>query len=470
MKRSYGCLALACLFFFAIAVVRSALAEDASVSEPETPITSGQPSWIKVEPVSSISFRTYYLSSERPSDSYTLYNSDGDTIDEPVTTFTEIEGNADIKSRFFFYYKAQLKNEDTFDIKKAYAKYRNETISLEAGKDSIWMGHGYHGSLLLSNNAEPFPLIKFQTERTLHVPYIGGFDYMIFHGWPEDFKILGQRLSYKPVDILEFGANQTVIYNRDYDLWEFPKVLSAEEENISNSKWDNDQRASLDIALYMPFLEKFTPFKTGKIYAEYGGEDLYAAWQKEDKACISEGRCPKTKWYLPFDFLQTGFLYGLYLTTDQTELRVEYSKNYINTPLIYDLPEYFGRGSYEQRLRGAWYSKISFLNDGTFMGHHMGSQADDLFVEFTTKLESTSFQVFYDKERHALATFPDSPETLTQVGLMVIYSFDRYTIFASLTENIYKNIDSNPEPLIFDINAGTTAKEHVIGCGVRISL
>src|SRR3989338_3574950 len=411
-------------------------------------------SWYAINLIDTLRFRTYHLSTEHFKDKYTLFNSDGDVIDEPITTFLEVDGKADIKSRLFFYYKAQLKNSGIFDLKKGYAKYNNGTISLGAGKDTVWMGHGYHGSLLLSNNAEPFPLIKFQTERTLHVPYIGGFDYMIFNGWPEDLKIFGQRLSYKPVEILEFGVNQTVVYKIDYKIWEFLYVISAEEENMPGSMWDNDQRASLDIALYMPFLKKLPFLKNGKLYFEYAGEDLLAWWQKEDK-----------EWFGPlgFELAHQGKIYGLFLTTGPTDFRIEYAQNYINLPL-FDDP--WGRAGVD-RVTSAWYQKYPFVNYGVIMGHHMGSQADDLYFELKHRFnEFHEVKVFYDKERHGLAAFKDNPEEIYQHGFEYSYIYKRFTIEGLFIVNLYKNLDINPDPLTIDIVKGKDAQEMITSIAV----
>ena len=43
---------------------------------------------------------------------------------------------------------------------------------IEAGKDSMWWGPGYHGSILMSNNAEPFKMLKLSTPSPVSLPWI----------------------------------------------------------------------------------------------------------------------------------------------------------------------------------------------------------------------------------------------------------------------------------------------------------
>ncbi|MFQ5843255.1 MAG: capsule assembly Wzi family protein [Thermodesulfobacteriota bacterium] len=411
-------------------------------------------SWLRVEPVSQLSLRTYYFSTDHPFDRFVLFNSDGDVLDRSWNPFLDVEGRGDAVSRFFFSYKVQARRPGRVVLKRLSLMLKTDDVSLEAGRGAIWIGHGYHGSLLLSNNAEPYSLIKFQTERTIRLPYIGGFRYMIFNGWPQNFKILGHRFSWLPWPWLQIAGNQTVAYKENFKLWEFPKVLSAAEENVPG-RFDNDQRASIDVELYLPFLSDMLPaLQDAKIYYEYAGEDLGAWWQGEDKVWVG---------LVGFQFLDIGRMYGIWLSTGDNELRVEYARNYILKGPFFDLSRDLRSSGFSRK----WYRKVPFVNQGSIMGHHMGNGADDLFIEITHKWRGSSLRFFYDSERHGLVNpslLPEeTPEKLSQYGLEYSRSFEALEVTTLLMWNDYRNPDTDPDPLELRPIPATGADDFIVG-------
>ena len=411
------------------------------------------------KPITQFSIRNYNYGSDFSNTKYCLENSEGDCLDKRVNFFTEWGGEGGIGKRLSLLYRAQLQDVDRFRFKQASLRLRTGIVSWKVGKDTVWLGHGYHGSLLLSTNAEGFLLFHFKTEDPFRLPWVlskaGEFKYELFHGWLEDFNLLGHRLSWSPVPLIEFGFNQTVTYAKDrgYQLIEYPRVHFSSTENLGG-QFDNDQRGSLDLALYMPFLSKLPPLKEGKFYAEYAGEDSYAWWQEEDGKWV---------WPIGFDYLHTAYMLGLFLTTGQTDFRVEYAQNHRNKPLFTHINgiDLGGGGS------PAWYSKIPFVNDRVFLGHHMGSQADDLFFQMEHRWLPFSIKYFYDIERHGMFNYPNSPEIRQQFGTTLSYRYMKTDVSANFLINRFKNVDFNPNPLGFDIREGTDRREYVIGFGIE---
>jgi len=424
-----------------------------------------------IEPLSEITFRAYTFNTDVPNkERYCLENMEGNCLDEGLTTFLNLTGQGRIFKNMTFFYEGQLENskeETRALLKKAYIKLKTGVISWEFGKDSLWLGHGYRGSLLLSDNAEPFLLFKVQVERPFNLP----IQYTFFHGWLDDFNILGHRLAWKPFSILELGANQTAVYSKDkgFKVWDWPHVLFSSEENAPAAKFNTDQRASLDAALYTPFLNKipYLGLKGGKIYAEYGGEDMYAWWQKEDKV-----------WHGPlgFEFLGQGILLGLFLTTGNTDFRYEYTENYIDHPILYDLYDKYGL-PYAQKTN-SWYRNIPFLYKGAMMGHVMGPEAEDNFFELKQRFSNLTFTVFYDRQRHHIynkISGYDVPKTIPekkqQFGLDVLYSWKKFEIDGTVIYNRYTNVNSNPNVLEpghgYNILVGVGAKELITGIAIK---
>lgn len=426
-----------------------------------------------IEPLSDTKIRLYYFNTNVPEkERYCIENMEGSCLDKGLTSFINFTGQGRINENIVFFYEGQVQASGEVKeatLKKAYIKLRTGKIAWEFGRDTLWIGHGYHGSFLLSNNAEPFLLFKFDTEEPFRLPFflskIGEFKYTLFHGWLDNFNILGHRLSYKPIPLVEIGANQTAVYrtNKGYKITDWPHILFSSEENVPGAYYNTDQRGSLDIALYMPFLSKIPPLKGGKIYAEYGGEDTFAWWQKEDKT-----------WYGPlgFEFLGQGIMLGLFVTTGQTDLRVEYSENYRSYPLFFDWYKKHGINYASKGER--WYRDIGFLNDNVIMGHHMGPEAEDLFFELRHRLKNFTIVGFYDRERHHLYKKVDqyhiyktTPEIRNQYGLEVIFQgWKQFELSSQIIYNRYKNVDTDPAPLNINIYEGRSASELITGFSV----
>lgn len=431
--------------------------------------------WYDLRPVDRVTMRSYYYKSNYPSLTYRLENSDGDDLERGWNSYFSFEGNGDLFSRLSLHYELEASEQRSVSLRKGSVKLSDYGISFELGRGSIWMGHGYHGSLLLSNNAEPFTFVKFQTTKPFRIPYVGTFEYLLFNGWPQDpmvflgsprnFKILGQRLSWHPFSWLEFGGNEMSLYKQNYKWWELFRVMSGAEGNTGDPRYNTDMRASMDIAISLKPLQKILPMiDDGKIYYEYAGEDMYAIWQKEDKLWVGP---------LGFEFLDIGETVGLYLKSLNTSLRFEYSQNYRNPFRLHNFKgELGGFNDYQY----VWYSAPQntgnppFVNGGAVMGHHMGATADDLFVEWQYAHSFFSISVFYDRERHALvslATWPWSlnpyPEYKFQYGAKVLVNYGNWSITGWLMMNYYKNASLTDNVLLVRPIPRRDAKENIIG-------
>jgi hypothetical protein len=427
-----------------------------------------------VKPISNITFQDFYYSdhADRP---YCFENSEGRCLDKQNNFFMTLQGNAQYKNRFYVYYKTEFNEDNQIRLKKGYVLLKLGIWSIEAGQDTIWIGPGYHGSFLLSNNAEGFPLVRIRTEEPFRLPWIfstiGEFKYDIFRGFADNFSLLGQRLSWRPMPLLEFGANQVVYIPQDkhYSIADYPHIFFSANENTgsqSTTQYDNDQKASLDVSLDMPFLSKVSPFVNGKIYAEYGGNDSYALWQSEDEANMRhEPLWKKLRWPFQFDFLNIAWLTGLFLTTGNVDFRFEYGQNYASYPIFYDWYEEFGT---QYRRHGPWYSHLN-TNYGMITGHEMGNDADDYYFELNYRRSRGSLKIYYDQERHGLsANVAYPPEQRYEYGLRPAYKFDQFTVFADLIYNHYKNVNFSTDPTTFSIHPGTTLDEFIAGLGVDV--
>lgn len=445
-----------------------------ATAQPQSDSASGESlnsSWFEFRPFSTLTLRSYRLDTHYPSLTYRLANSDGDAIERGWTPFAALAGNLSAFGRLSASYLLQAGGTYPLGLKKGSVKISDFGMSLELARDNVWLGHGYHGSFQLSNNAEPYTLVKFQTDGPFSIPYLGEFEYVLLNGWPREFKILAHRLTYKPVSWLELGGTESVVYKRDYKFWEFFRILTAAESNVA-SIYNNDMRASMDIAFDLSFLRDLLPPLTGgKLYAEYAGEDLFAFWQEEDD-----------KWVGPFgfEFLDAASMFGLFLRTERQEVRVEYSQNYRNVSLFHDFKGQFGYSFFTYK----WYGGTSgggnphFENGGTSMGHHMGNAADDLFFEFTQRLDDLTLTVSYNKQRRGLVDptiqpwrqLRDDPELFTQIGLRASYVVEGHTVSGIALWHDYKNASLTGNPFNVIPTPRRDAREVVLGLSVTLDL
>ncbi len=111
-------------------------------------------------------------------------------------------------------------------LKGAYGVVSFLGLDLTVGKDSQWWGPGYHGSLLLSNNAEPFTMVRLENPEPVLLPwilkYLGPFRWTFFvtrlehdrRDVPEPY-LWGMRIDFKPHPYVEIGLQRTAMLGGD---------------------------------------------------------------------------------------------------------------------------------------------------------------------------------------------------------------------------------------------------------------
>ena len=240
------------------------------------------------------------------------------------------------------------------EIFKAYGKYDfyGSRFSLELGKDSVNVGPAEYG-VLLSNNAEPFLMLKLQTERALK--FAGLWNFIVLNGWLDEKRqdvsnpqVFLVRVAWKPVSWLEAGGTRSTQYGGagrpDYKVWEYPQMFFGEGENVAGY-WDNDGYAGYDLAVTLPPGKLHPKIKTAKVYYSDTGTDIEAFWQREGG-----------KYIFPFGFRLTLHAYqaGALIETENDSYRFEFAA--VN-PLFYT---------------HHWYSREGYTYQGMSLGEPYG--------------------------------------------------------------------------------------------------
>lgn len=304
--------------------------------------------------------------------------------------------------------------ETDVDLLKGYGKISKWNIELEAGRDTLWWGQGYNGTLLLTNNAWPLDMLKLSNPVPSLLPwyfsYLGLTKYTIFVARLEDDRVDfahpllgGMRIQFKPFPIFEFGAATTFLFDGEgapqLSFQDFLGMVGFFKGSISNKK--ADQLASIDFRLRLPFLWN------AELYGEYGGEDSGSSDIRE------------------LMFRELGEIIGIYfprLTCDaKADLRLEFASN----------------ADWIHQVHSFWYGnslyRAGYTHDGLIMGHHMGGDASEFFAR-STYYVTPDILVGLDYsyiERGETNKFPGQAiETTNAVGTDLAYDFSDKLCFS----------------------------------------
>jgi Capsule assembly protein Wzi/PAP2 superfamily len=107
-----------------------------------------------------------------------------------------------------------------FHLLDTYALLNVDDWNLSFGKQSLWWGPDWGGSLIFSDNADP--VLMFRATRTIpeKLPLLGFlgpvrldlfFGKLVGHQFPPGPFIHGERISFKPTPRLEIGVSRTVV-------------------------------------------------------------------------------------------------------------------------------------------------------------------------------------------------------------------------------------------------------------------
>jgi len=238
-------------------------------------------------------------------------------------------------------------------------EFGHKYISLVAGKIEAWYGPGRRGSLIFTNNAEPFPGVRLHNPVPIPMPWIfsflGNVQYDLFLAQLDgdrpikDSRLFGMRLAARPSRYFEIGLSRAIHYggegrsNSLSKLWEaFWGYQINQSGNMEN------ELAGFDVEVTLPF--KGQPVQ---LYYEMAAEDQHP-------------RTSNTPFPTPEKWAYLGgvFLPAI-LGNSSFDLRVEYATNHVynNGPVWYVHPDY----PHEYK--------------GQVLGHPMGNDARDLWIQ-----------------------------------------------------------------------------------------
>ena len=329
---------------------------------------------------------------------FSIFNNEGIEYFDGSNAMAQFQARARLWRVFSFYIEPLFVynenftgiegNEETeLTLHKGYMKLTLGNFEIEAGRDSLWWSPGYHGALLISNNAPPFDMIKISNPRATLLPSflsgLGPFKYNLFFseldgaaasGHPPDSRLFGARFDFKPHPLFEFGISYLAHFGgerpgiEDLDLWDYLDIIFSNESR-EGDKRDANKEFAVDAALTLPNMSNMVPFADSiKLYAEWGAED--------------SDYPPDRRAYL------LGVAFNDLFTAQGLKLRAEYARL---------SPE---------SVPGAWYEHPIWPMRyyGRVFGHHAGTDSDDLFVELSHAIKGKFlYKLGFDRERGGLS-------------------------------------------------------------------
>lgn len=248
----------------------------------------------------------------------------------------------------------EFSGDDTGRVEETSIRLGWPQATLEAGRFSLWWGPGRHGSLLFTTNAEPLNGVRVRNPRPIPLGgwfrFLGLFQYDFFVSRLNDDDrpvpdplLSGLRLAIKPTTWLELGASRVMQFGgegRSESLSTFFDVFRGKSE-VPGSTPEGNSLASLDGKIRIPF--RAQPLV---VYVEAGGEDQSGSGWPSRWAAMGGIFLPSIGNFKKADF------------------RIEYADIITSRR-----PVWYLHPGYPHRYRGR------------ILGHHMGTDARDLFLE-----------------------------------------------------------------------------------------
>jgi hypothetical protein len=307
------------------------------------------------------------------------------------------------------------------------------------GRSSMWWGPGFHGSVLMTDNAFPMDTLRINNIWPFRLPGIfknmGRWSGTWFISRmekkfnPSHAMVSGWKLDYIPAEFLKFGVGHIMQFGgKGINMYGIHDFVGNSSLFFSSGGGENDPEnhiMSWDAQLFLRRIDRFLPIATGaKIYGEWGAED-------ESKS-------------IPVDLAQ---ILGVYFTD------------------VFKVPGFDVKAEFA-KFCDTFYThfkyKSGFTRKGNFIGHYAGGDSEDASVSaiFNFPDEYKAGVTFSHMRRGLNRAFI---ETTNQIKL-------EFSVNNALKMYNIKNVDVTLFYELDDItnfeNTGSSATNHIIGAEV----
>jgi len=330
-------------------------------------IKSNAPRTLEIKPLEHLQFRVGLTTNA----GIAIENSNGERLDQGISGHVTSASWFEAGGIAAGYVQPEYQiGDDTNRVQliEGYVKGRAGFVELVVGRESMWWGPGFHGSMLVSNNAVALDMVRLRTSHQVTLPWIfdilGPLRFEVFFGQLEEerklyprSKVTGARLDLSPFPWLEIGFARTIVFDGDGrpkpHWYGWPSVwFFGNKEGTEGSKYAGDNRFQLDVSLRLANVGRYVPItRDAELYVDLGWDDT----------C-----CGTVFWPI-----KSGPIAGVYLPnlfgSPDTTFRFEYSNS-----------------SSFQFTHSVW--QDGYTRKGQVISHFEGTVGEDWFVRLTQRL------------------------------------------------------------------------------------
>jgi len=397
--------------------------------------------FFKLHPVDHLQFGSPFSTKKQQ-----VFNHLGERVAKGGNLEPTADGRVQIGDYVSLYYQPQFSlSQDGYRgrLLNGYGKFRLWNTELEVGRDSLWFGPGFRGSMSFSNNALPLNQVRLSSAEPFRLPwllrYLGPTKLTAFAIQLEDnrdfpkAKIGGWRINIAPSKYTEFGFTRVFQFGGrgrgTLKPWQFLQLFVDQGSDTGGPTQVNNLM-SLDATVRWPDARRYIYIARDlSLYGELGWDDT-----------LDPG--------FRFLFFPTGaiiphkpggivgILLAGVLGDPKLDLRFEYAKTT-------DIQ--FTHGIYTS----------GFTHKGAVLSHFIGTDGDDRYVRLTRWMSPDLLLGFQAGKSHIGAT-PASLQTTPlsdqlSVGFDVSYRilptsslFFGYDFTRARTENRNNAADKGP--------------------------
>lgn len=182
-------------------------------------------------------------------------------------------------------------NEDTdIDIEDGHLRISPKDWNTEyaIGRASMWWGPGFHGSVLMTDNAFPMDTLRINNILPFRLPWVfkktGRWSSIWFISRleekfnPSHVMVTGWKLDYIPAGFLKLGIGHILMFGgKGVNRYGFHDFVGNSSLFFSSGGGMDDPEnhiMSCDGQIFLRRIDRFLPIATGaKLYTEWGAED-----------------------------------------------------------------------------------------------------------------------------------------------------------------------------------------------------
>lgn len=253
------------------------------------------PGFFEIKPVDHAQFGIDFAGR-----SQRIPNNLGRRVDKGANPQSTLDGRIQVGDFLSFYYQPEFSwDGDSYQgrLLSGYGKLTLWNTELEVGRDSLWWGPGFRGSMLFSNNARPLEQARLGSAEPFRLPwllnYLGPIKAILFAARLEEDRdfpralVGGYRINLAPFRFMELGHGRAFQFGgegRGFRARDFPRIVVTQGSDDPNSPVNINNLISYDITLRIPDAERYILLTRDlALYWEIGWDDTHSGLFVPDK-------------------------------------------------------------------------------------------------------------------------------------------------------------------------------------------